>query len=409
MRRCLAPFLFVCATLTAQQAPIPMADALGGRPYAIVKTWVIGGTGNWDSLTIDPVANQLFIAHGPAVQVVDVGAGTVAGTVEGFREAHAIALDDEGQFGYATDGPADKVRVFDRRTFQVVASIATGPRPRAVVIEPQTGLLLAICAEQSPTGDSNAPADNAPRTNSTSRRPANRPGTSPPSNPPPSASTITVIDIETRQPLINLTMRGRLGLAQADGDGHVYVTVEDRNQVARLDAVAIAALARAPHKEADGQQSAEFQPVYLRLPAECHDPRSLAVDGKHQRLFVACNNMKMSVLNAGGGQAIASLTIGPGAQAIGYDAGRGLIFTANGGGYGSVTIIRQDVTDSYSVLQNVPTREQARTLAVNPSTGEVYLVTALYAAKLDHPPANGIGTLKMNPVDSSFQVLVIGN
>jgi hypothetical protein len=53
--------------------------------------------------------------------------------------------------------------------------------------------------------------------------------------------------------------------------------------------------------------------------------------------------------------------------------------------------------------------EHARTMAVDPSTGELYLVTSLYGAKLDHPPANGIGTLKVDAVDGSFQVLVIGN
>ena len=116
----------------------------------------------------------------------------------------------------------------------------------------------------------------------------------------------------------------------------------------------------------------------------------------------------MQVLNTDTGQAVANLTIGPGVDVMAYDAGRGLLFTANGGGYGSVSVIRQHVTDTYSVIQNLPTMEQARTLAVDASTGNVYLVTTLYGAKLD-TPRNGIGKLKMNPVEGSFQVLVVGN
>ena len=61
------------------------------------------------------------------------------------------------------------------------------------------------------------------------------------------------------------------------------------------------------------------------------------------------------------------------------------------------------------MIQNLPTMERARTLAVEPATGEVYLVTDLQGAKLDHAPANGIGNLKLEPLDGSFQVLVIGN
>jgi hypothetical protein len=142
---------------------------------------------------------------------------------------------------------------------------------------------------------------------------------------------------------------------------------------------------------------------------ECKEPRGLAVDGKLRRLFVGCNNMKMNILDSVSGAPVASFVVGPGTDSIAYDAGRGLIFTANGGGYGSVSIVRQHLTDSYAVIQNLPTMQQARTMAVDPSTGLVYLVTTLYGAKLDHPPSNGIGTLKLNPIDGSFQVLVIGN
>jgi DNA-binding beta-propeller fold protein YncE len=117
----------------------------------------------------------------------------------------------------------------------------------------------------------------------------------------------------------------------------------------------------------------------------------------------------MIVLNADTGEAVSSVPIGPGADAVGYDSDRGLIFSANGGGDGSLTVIRQNVTDTYSVIQILPTRQRARTLAINSSTGEVYLATAIYGFPLDRPPVNGVGTLKMNSVDSSFQVLVVGN
>jgi DNA-binding beta-propeller fold protein YncE len=114
------------------------------------------------------------------------------------------------------------------------------------------------------------------------------------------------------------------------------------------------------------------------------------------------------VVNTNTGAAEATLTTGPGDDVIGYDQDRGLIFVANGTGYGSLTIIRQDSTiDSYAVIQNLPTEERARTLAVDPSSGDVYLVTDFRGADLTKP--GGIGTLKMVPVPGSFQVLVVGH
>jgi DNA-binding beta-propeller fold protein YncE len=153
---------------------------------------------------------------------------------------------------------------------------------------------------------------------------------------------------------------------------------------------------------------ADAYPVSLRLDANCQRPRALAIDNAHNRLFAACSNMRMVALDATTGQAVAALPIGFGADAIGYDPNRGLIFTANGGSDGSVTIIRQDVTDTYSVIQTLPTRQNARTLAINPSNGEVYLASVIYGAVLNNPPING-APLKISAVDSSFQVLVIGN
>jgi DNA-binding beta-propeller fold protein YncE len=145
---------------------------------------------------------------------------------------------------------------------------------------------------------------------------------------------------------------------------------------------------------------------FFPLGSACHDPLSLAVDGTHQRIFAACDNMKLMVLNAGSGEVVTSLAIGPGADAVGFDAGRGLIYTANGDAQGTLTIIHQDVTDTYSEIQNLATRRRARTLAVDPETGQVYLVTDFMGVDLAHQ--GGIGGLRSAPVAGSFQVLVIG-
>src|ERR1039458_894833 len=147
MKKLLALCLIGCATLPAQQ--IPAATQLPGSPFFIKQTWIVGGVGNCDYLTLDPATRRVFIAHGPVVQVVDLDTGALAGQITGLREAHAIALDDTGEFGYISDGPSGQVKVFDRRSFQVVAAIPTGSAPRALVFEPQNRLLFAICANSA--------------------------------------------------------------------------------------------------------------------------------------------------------------------------------------------------------------------------------------------------------------------
>ena len=437
--------LLASLALSAQQPPQP--TDLPSHPFFIKQTWVVGGTGPWDYLTIDPVAERLYISHGHAVQVVDVKSGSLIGEISGLAEAHSIALDDSAQFGYISDGAAGKVVAFDRRTLQTVATIESNPNPRALVFDPQTKLLFAVRTDPAPA----TPTPAVPRTRP---RPTTRPEPVHQPQDPHASSSVTVIDTETQTALGQVLLSGTLGYAQGDGRGQIFVNVTDRNQIVRLDAEAVATLLRkqpsgaanpalapqttAPASAAPGpaapgpaapgpaapasgpaKQSApgitvdwtqgysSSQLRYFSLAAGCTDPKSLAIDGSHARVFVACGSMKMAVLNAENGEVVAVLPTGPGVEGIGYDPGRSLIYAANGGGEGNLTIISQDVTDTYSVIQSLPTRQRARTLAVNSDTGQVYLVTDLLGMNLAQP--GGIGTIQTNPVNGSFQVLVVGN
>ncbi len=350
--------------------------------------------------------------------------GSVVAQIPGFREAHEIALDDTGDHGYVSDGAAGDVVVFDRHTFKVQSVISIYCSPRSLAFEPRSKLVFAICGASSTAA---APPNSGSRAGA-NQQPANLSGT----------SHVIVIDSATRSVLADIDVAGDFRFAVPDGVGGVWVTVGPVTQayavdhrivrdsfpprIASLDAPAIAAAAQS-NVESQSPGTPVAQPFlvdlsheahpaslihFLRLPADCTNPQGLAVDGRDHRLFAACDNQQFMVLNANTGAAVAALTTGPGDDVIGYDPDRGLIFVANGSGYGSLTIIRQDsTTDSYAVIQNLPTEERARTLALDPSSGTVYLVTDFRGADLTKP--GGIGTLKMVPVPGSFQVLVVGH
>jgi hypothetical protein len=67
-----------------------------------------------------------------------------------MKNAHAIALDDREEFGYISDGAGNEVLAFDRRTLKVVARIPSGANPRALVYEPLSGLIFAVCGQVLP-------------------------------------------------------------------------------------------------------------------------------------------------------------------------------------------------------------------------------------------------------------------
>jgi len=408
----LAVGLLACAGFAFAQTP--QATELPGALFSIQKTWTIGGEGNWDYLTLDPDSLRLYIPHGPVVQVVDVNAGTVVGQVEGMRDAHSVALDSRGQYGYISDGPANEVKIFSQSSLEVVARVSTARNPRTLVFDPATHLIFVICPDT-------AQGTRIPHQASNGQRNAD----------PLAVSTISVIDADTQKFVGDLVLPGKLGFAQPDGKGTVYINVTDRDQVVYFRAPEIESRIRRlageispdgtkPAKEGDpalisdwSAQEQESQPVpnaLHRLPRmgqTCQSPKGLAVDGDNRRLFVACDNMKMVVLNVTDGSQVATLPIGAGTDAIGYDASRNLIYASNGGGVGSLTIIHRSLNDSYAVVQELPTRAQARTLAINQDTGEVYLVSNITGFDLTHK--GGIGDLKTAAVAGSFQVMVVGH
>lgn len=434
MGKALLIWLASCCALAAQGwAPPPHPTGLPSQPFFIRNVWYIGGSGPWDTMTVDPAAARLYIAHGPVVQVVDIQSGTLTGEIQGLAGAYAIALDDKGVDGFISDSPASRVVVFDRRSLQTIATIATPPDPRSLVYEPMTGLVFVV--------QSAPPAPPSPPQNG--RRPRPQPQGE---QKPRSESYITVIDPQTSSVLGSILISGQLGYAQADGAGQVYVAYTGRDAILRTNRDAIlrfnaqAVSAELHSRQAEpaipqaakpgaskGAKSAAPQPPQLdwtagpaanadasggyheiRLGPACGVPYQFALDGRDSRLFAVCAGTTLEVLNTATGQPVAALPIGSGVDEIGYDPVHGYIFAADGAGDGNLAVIsRNSATDAYSLVQNLPTRQRAFVMAVDPESGGVYLVTDISGADLSHQ--GGIGTLRLQPVNGSFQVIQIGN
>jgi hypothetical protein len=87
-----------------------------------------------------------------------------------------------------------------------------------------------------------------------------------------------------------------------------------------------------------------------------------------------------------------------------FDPGTGLAFSSNG--VGSLTVIHEDSPDNFTVVEEVPTQAGARTMALDPKTHEVFLVTADFAPPPAPTPENPHPRGGMVP--DSFVVLLFG-
>lgn len=167
---------------------------------------------------------------------------------------------------------------------------------------------------------------------------------------------MSAIDVATRKVVATTLVGGKPEALAADGRGHLFVNVEDRNEIAEIDARSAEVLAHWPL-------------------APCEKPSGLAIDASNERLFTVCANQHMMVVNAVSGHAVADLPIGGHPDSAAFDPALKLAFSSNGAS-GTLTVVHEDDANHYSVVQNVQTLEGAKTMALDPQTHRVYLVSS---------------------------------
>jgi hypothetical protein len=338
----------IAGCLAAGAALFCAAGSLAQTPkFHVTATWHIGGDGGWDYLTADPAMHRLYIARGNRVQVVDTNTGKLAGEIAGMDHTHGIALNSDGKTGYVSDGGAGLVRVFDRATLRQTATIPAQKNPDAILFDPATHRVFAFNGR---------------------------------------SQSATVIDTRNNSVLGTIPLPGKPEFAQADGAGNVFVNIEDKSELARIDAHTMKVTATWPL-------------------APCESPSGLSIDTIHHRLFSVCDNKVMAVVDSGNGHRIASVPIGNGPDATRYDAHRRLVFSPNGED-GTLTVIRQETAFTYLPVQTVQTQKGARTMALDPASGDLYLVTAQFGPRPAATAAHPHPWPRLIP--GTFVVLVLG-
>jgi len=182
-----------------------------------------------------------------------------------------------------------------------------------------------------------------------------------------------------------IPMGGKPEFSACDGQGKVYVNVEDTSELLALDARTLKVDARWPLK-----------------PVE--EPSGLAFDVAHQVLFSVGGNKLMAVVDARTGRIITTLPIGEGCDGVAFDPGTGTAYASNGAG--SLTVVRADGKGGYAVVETVPTKKGARTLTLDEKTHLVYLPTAEFGPAPEAKP----GQRSRPPMlAGSFQFVVVGS
>ena len=168
--------------------------------------------------------------------------------------------------------------------------------------------------------------------------------------------TSSAVDASKGEVVGKVDLGGKPEFAATDEKGTIFVNIEDKSEIVAFDSQKLTVKA------------------HWKL-ADCEEPTGLAIDRKNRRLFAGCGgNKKMAIVDADSGKVLATPAIGDGCDATAFDADWGLAFASAGDG--TITVIREDGPDKFSVAQTLTTQKGARTMALDLKTHQLFTVTA---------------------------------
>ena len=308
----------------AQTTPSP-------KPYKVLNTAQVMGTGGIDYVYADSDGRRLYVPRGDQVLVFDLDTLKSVGAIPNAR-ARGAAVDPKSHHGFCSSSP---VVMWDTRTLQTIKTIDVQGRPDGILFEPATERIYVFSHSQ------------------------------------PNA---TVIDGKEGVVIGTIDLGGAPEQAASDGQGRLYVDIEDKDNVAVVDVNTLKVTA---HYDLGGKGGG---------------PGGLGLDAKNHILFAFCHDPATAViLSAQDGKILATLPIGRGTDGGGFNPNTMEAFSSQGDG--TLTIIKENSPTSFEVEQTVQTKSRARTCTLDTRDDRILLITTEPApGSTAAPPTPAAGT-----------------
>jgi hypothetical protein len=281
-------------------------------PYKVLDTTQLIGSGGIDYVYADNDGRRVYVPRGAQTFVFDLDSHKLVGSIPEVG-GHGTAIDPKTHHGFNTSSP---VSMFDTETLQKIKTIDVKGRPDGILFEPLTERIY-IFSHQSPN--------------------------------------ITVLDPKDGAIVGTIDVGGALEQAQSDGQGRLYVDVEDQNKIAVIDVKTLKVL------------------TSYDLGATGGGPGGLGLDAKNHILFAMCSESSVCVvLNADDGKVLATLPIGKGTDGGAFNPNTMEAFSSQRDG--TLTVIKENSPTSFVVEQNVTTKAGCKTLSLDTKNNHVVVI-----------------------------------
>jgi YVTN family beta-propeller protein len=319
----------IAAFVLLASVTMPHATAQEKTGFHVTRTIQVGGEGGWDYITFDAASRRLFASHATQVAVIDADSGTLVGIIPNTPGVHGIAISWAAGKGYISAGRSNSVTVFDLGSLRRTKEIPVGQNPDAILSDPYSKRVFVFNGR---------------------------------------GQSASVLSTASDSVIATIPLGGKPEFAVTDMAGKVFVNIEDRSEIAVIDAQTLAVVSR-----------------WSVAPGE--EPSGLAIDVANHVLFAVCGNEQMVIVRSDNGKVVATVPTGKGTDGCAFDPGLGNAYASNG--EGTLTVVHEDSPTAFRVVENAETRRGARTITLDPEKHVVYLPTADFgpapAATADNP------------------------
>jgi hypothetical protein len=274
-----------------------------------------GPVGGLDHLAVDARRGRLFVANtaNDTLDVVDLKAGKLLAQVPGQGRPRGVDYSPDVDRVFVGCGTGGVCNVLDGQDFRLIKGVALGDDADNVRYNPRTRRIYFV------HGDTELAVINAE--DFTLLRPIALP------------KSLGALRLESSRPRLYVNAKG----------GQVVAIDTDKDEVIGRYPVAPAGVNAA-----------------------------LAIDEADRRLFVGCRQpATLVVMDSDTGAIVARLPIPGDVDDLSFDAHRGIVYASCGAG--AIAVVRKLDADRYESLGTVATVPGARTSALNPEDGRLYL------------------------------------
>jgi len=316
---------FSCVLLGIGLLAVNVPAQNSTTPYKVLDTTQLMGDGGIDYVYADNDGRRVYVPRGGSTFVFDLDSHKYIGAITNVG-GHGVAIDTATHHGISSGSPP---ALFDTQTMQKIQDIPVQSRPDGILLEPLTDRIY-ILSHTTPS--------------------------------------ITVIDPKDGSIVGTVDVGGAMEQAQSDGQGKLYVDVEDQKKIAVVDVKTLKVLTR------------------YDLGAGAGEPGGLGLDIKNHILFAMCATPNVCVvLNAVDGTVLATLPIGSGTDGGGFNPNTMEAWSSQRDG--TLTIIKENSPASFAVEQTVQTKAGCKTSSLDTKNNRIILICTERSAPAAPAPA----------------------